>query len=97
MSSSGPPPAAPTFEASKCALIMARAVASVIENPPRTDAARPGAAVAPRRPHRDPTPTPRRCKLVDDAPIGERTPGPVAAPGAPRARLTGAGPACACL
>src|SRR4051794_12141825 len=39
MSSSGPPPATPTFEASKCALIMARAVASVIENPPGTDAA----------------------------------------------------------
>src|SRR3954471_16638896 len=34
MSSSGPPPAAPTFEASKCALIIARAVASFIENPP---------------------------------------------------------------
>src|SRR4051794_28978929 len=42
MSSSGPPPAAPTFEASKCALIIARAVASVIENPPNTDAAAPG-------------------------------------------------------
>src|SRR5215203_4647887 len=33
MSSPGPPPAAPTFEASKCAWIMARAVASFIENP----------------------------------------------------------------
>src|SRR5829696_9972368 len=32
MSSPGPPPAAPTFEASKCAWIMARAVASFIEN-----------------------------------------------------------------
>src|SRR5215207_9983550 len=32
MSSAGPPPAAPTFEASKCAWIMARAVASFIEN-----------------------------------------------------------------
>src|SRR5215204_3243060 len=31
MSSPGPPPAAPTFEASKCAWIMARAVASFIE------------------------------------------------------------------
>src|SRR5215203_4734122 len=31
MSSAGPPPAAPTFEASKCAWIMARAVASFIE------------------------------------------------------------------
>src|SRR4051795_10346905 len=45
MSSSGPPPATPTFEASKCALIMARAVASVIENPPGTDAAWLGGAV----------------------------------------------------
>src|SRR5829696_144709 len=32
MSSPGPPPAAPTFDASKCAWIMARAVASSIEN-----------------------------------------------------------------
>src|SRR5215211_7251496 len=31
MSSLGPPPAAPTFEASKCAWIMSRAVASFIE------------------------------------------------------------------
>src|SRR3954452_11784008 len=45
MSSSGPPPGAPTFEASKCALIMARALASVIENPPGTDAAWLGGAV----------------------------------------------------
>src|SRR3954449_10742201 len=34
MLSSGPPPAAPTFEASKCAWIMARVVASFIENLP---------------------------------------------------------------
>src|SRR5215218_3636884 len=32
MSSPGAPPAAPTFEASKCAWIMARAVASFIDN-----------------------------------------------------------------
>src|SRR4029453_14056575 len=32
MSSPGPPPAAPTFEASKCAWIMARTLASSIEN-----------------------------------------------------------------
>src|SRR3954465_10144822 len=32
MLSAGPPPAAPTFEAPKCAWIMARAVASFIEN-----------------------------------------------------------------
>src|SRR5215208_6794400 len=32
MSSAGWPPAAPTFELSKCAWIMARAVASFIEN-----------------------------------------------------------------
>src|SRR4051812_32462505 len=32
MSSPDPPPAAPTFEASKCAWIIARAVASFIEN-----------------------------------------------------------------
>src|SRR5688500_18758302 len=34
MSSPGPPPAADTLEASKCARIMARAVASFIENLP---------------------------------------------------------------
>src|SRR5204863_500902 len=34
MSSSGPPPAVLTFEASKCALIMARAVSSFIERLP---------------------------------------------------------------
>src|SRR3954452_2620955 len=45
MSSSGPPPAAPMLEESKCALIMARAVASVIENPRGTDAAWFGGAV----------------------------------------------------
>src|SRR3954454_11370856 len=36
MSSPDPPPAAPTFEASKCAWIMARVVASFIENLLRT-------------------------------------------------------------
>src|SRR4051794_17156790 len=41
MSSPGPPPAAPTFEASKCAWIMARAVASVIEEPPSRVAGEP--------------------------------------------------------
>src|SRR5215217_8717629 len=43
MSSPGPPPAAPTFEASKCAWIMARAVASFIENLPPGRGLAPGA------------------------------------------------------
>src|SRR3954471_7391963 len=59
MSSSGPPPAAPMLEASKCALIMARAVASVIENLLVLTRPASVAPFGPRRPHR-PTSSARR-------------------------------------
>src|SRR4051794_40760900 len=98
MSSTGPPPAAPTFEASKCALIMARAVASVIESPSWYGRGPvPRAAVEPRRAQapRDPTPTRPRCKLVLDVPICERTTVPASVAGRRDGTLTGAGPACA--
>src|SRR3954451_21611578 len=62
MSSSGPPPAAPMLEASKCALIMARAVASVIENLLVLTRPASVALFGPRRPHPAASSAPRRAE-----------------------------------